>query len=438
MAQTAPPNVNSPLPGASSPSPSQNAIPPPVDPTSPTLESPSLSYPSARARFEFEPGRGNAGTKILMVEWEDDPSTRDILGSWTVSWEGKTHVVAAATAENEENSSTTTTERGIEGQEHRLFFMLPPGVSVPRTVTLTLQPENPAAKEVVWRTNPLPAIFPPELSAPGPSSPASKGVLHTLWAKKRLATLRREIEREARANAEGVALAMAERERDWIEATFGVTEQQQQQKQQPAPKPQLSALAVPSADATAATAAGPAVPLSPSSPLSPGGSRLAEKLRGLKIRTGDGGGGGGSQGSGAGPQLVSPEAADVAVPDLAAFRGAARDVLAAKPAQAPDSRRVGPVAPPDMKTRQGAPMGSLTGMVSGAVGSSGGAAGAGAEASNGRRGEAGADEEDEEQEDLFALPLSPRSPDMAKSPFTFTSADTARYVKAKKGQQRVS
>src|ERR1700761_7431256 len=61
----------------------------------PELESPSLSTPQARARFEFEPGKSNDGTKILMVEWEDDDSTQSIRGAWTVSWEGKSHVLPA-------------------------------------------------------------------------------------------------------------------------------------------------------------------------------------------------------------------------------------------------------------------------------------------------------------------------------------------------------
>ena len=36
------------------------------------VESPSLSSSNALARFEFEPGKGKNGTKVLMVEWEED------------------------------------------------------------------------------------------------------------------------------------------------------------------------------------------------------------------------------------------------------------------------------------------------------------------------------------------------------------------------------
>jgi hypothetical protein len=38
--------------------------------------------------FEFEAGKGNDGTKILMIEWEDDDLTRSKTdGSWHVSWD---------------------------------------------------------------------------------------------------------------------------------------------------------------------------------------------------------------------------------------------------------------------------------------------------------------------------------------------------------------
>lgn len=49
---------------------------------------------TALARFEFEAGKGNDGTKILMIEWEDDDdlgrcaASADQGGSWHVAWEG--------------------------------------------------------------------------------------------------------------------------------------------------------------------------------------------------------------------------------------------------------------------------------------------------------------------------------------------------------------
>src|ERR1700712_5362478 len=102
-----------------------------------------LSTPQARARFEFEPGKSNDGTKILMLEWEDDARTQEITGSWTVSWEGKSHVLPA-----EERGGDTKAD-----QTHRLFFLLPPGVSIPTTVTLTLQPleSQKGSEAVVWK-----------------------------------------------------------------------------------------------------------------------------------------------------------------------------------------------------------------------------------------------------------------------------------------------
>lgn len=104
--------------------------------SSPTLASTAL------ARFEFEPGRGNEGTKILMVEWEDE---RQSDADWEIRWEGKT--------------TTLSGRDGIEGKLRRLYFLLPPGVTVPRSVTLA-QDDG-----VEMKTNPLPAIFPPQLGA---------------------------------------------------------------------------------------------------------------------------------------------------------------------------------------------------------------------------------------------------------------------------------
>jgi hypothetical protein len=40
---------------------------------------------------------------------------------------------------------------------------------------------------------------------------------------------------------------------------------------------------------------------------------------------------------------------------------------------------------------------------------------------------------EEDEKGLFALPLSPRSPDMTKSPFSFAKKDTLRYVQGEKG-----
>jgi hypothetical protein len=37
--------------------------------------------------------------------------------------------------------------------------------------------------------------------------------------------------------------------------------------------------------------------------------------------------------------------------------------------------------------------------------------------------------EDETEDELFAVKLSPRSPEMTKSPFSFTAKDTAPWLK---------
>jgi hypothetical protein len=379
----------------------------------PEVESPSLSTPSARARFEFEPGKANAdGTKILMVEWEDDSTTQTLCGSWTVSWEGKSHVLPA----EERRDATSETP---QAQSHRLFFLLPPGANVPATVTLVLRPESASNGEVVWKTNPLPAIFPPGLYDPtvGNSNPRrpSKGVLHTLWAKKRLQTLQTEIDRETREFPEGVGLEMALREKEWIEASFGV---------------QLSDSNNLSAHRLSLKSLDP-VPLSPTGPLSPGGSRLAEKLKGLKIQTGEGdlkrrdSSQASTAGDGRGP--LSPDDEDIAVPSFSAFRGANPAVLAAKPAQRPSSnlkpdttvppvKRVLPTPSPPRQPAGG--VDSIAGLMS-----SGTSAGAGTQ------------EDIEEERELFAMPLSPRSPEMTKSPFSFAKTDTGKYLKDTSAQR---
>jgi hypothetical protein len=107
---------------------------------------PALSSSAALARFEFESGRGNEGTKILMVEWEDDAEDQDRSnnnGDWEVSWEGKTTVLSA--------------RDGAEGKLHRLYFLLPPSVTIPRIVKIA------QVGGKTMQANPLPAIFPAEL-----------------------------------------------------------------------------------------------------------------------------------------------------------------------------------------------------------------------------------------------------------------------------------
>ncbi|KAJ9645168.1 hypothetical protein H2199_003173 [Coniosporium tulheliwenetii] len=363
---------------AAAPSPPPfNPVDTSASPASPAVykdevESPSTSNSNALARFEFEPGRNKDGTKILMVEWEDDDSTRGVRGDWHVNWEGKSR------------STVLRADDQTGNDINRLYFLLPPGASVPAQVTLTHLPageeKGGSGREVVWRTNPLPAIFPPELGASARAQ-GKKGVLHTIWAKKRLQSLQREIETESATNVESVGLTMAVQEKEWIERNFGVTT-----------KP--SSISLPSGT----TGAMAGLPLSPQSPRSPGGGRLMEKLKGLRLGTTDRELGSRAQDDGymGGANPLSPEGSDVAVSSFAAFKGAGPGILAAKPAQRPEVPRTAmmQIPPPSTLAQQ-----------------------------QQRGGQA-----DEKEDDLFALPISPRSPDMSKSPFSFAASDTKKYL----------
>lgn len=218
----------------------------------------SLSF-SALARFEFEPGRANDGTKILMVEWEDDDSgSGSRAGSWRVEWEGKRAVLPADEHDHGNSDGTRKSTR-------RVYFLLPPDVGIPPVVSLAYEPSIASNPAHSLHLNPLPAIFPPELGSAAVSA-GRKGVLHTVWAKKRLQSLEREIRDECRSNVEGIALQMALQEREWIAVNFGVS----------------------SASASAA-AAGYGAGYGEPTPVSPSGSgKLAQKLKGLKLRTAEG------------------------------------------------------------------------------------------------------------------------------------------------------
>jgi len=195
---------------------------------------------SALCRFEFETSKGNEGTKILMVEWEpsslrpDSPSA----GDWEVSWEGKTTFLPAR-------------DREFGGQK-RVYFLLPPGSPIPPLVTIS-RPKGPTIS-----TKPLPAIFPPGLGV-SHGDVGKRGVLHTIWAKKRLSELQDEIQSEMRANGESVGLEMAMQEVNWIRDQFGIGDSRP----------------------TSSTESSK----SPASPRSPTGGRLGEKLKGLRLAT---------------------------------------------------------------------------------------------------------------------------------------------------------
>jgi hypothetical protein len=379
------------------------------------VESPSLSSGNALARFEFEPGRSKDGTKILMVEWEEDSNTANIKDDWEISWDGKRTVLPA---KEQPSARTGGSAAGEDTPVNRLYFLLGPGVSIPTAVKLR------KGANVNWRTNPLPAIFQPELGATARQA-GKKGVLHTIWAKKRLQILRDEIARESADNAEGVGLEIAVAEKEWIEANFGVLA-----------KPTGISL-------NAAQAQGVGVGMgSPTSPRSPGGGRLMDKLKGLKLGTSEkdlsSSGRGGVEDAPHADSYhnpLSPEGSDVAVGSFSSFAALkgmppAASVLAAKAPQAtstttsqPSTRKVVAQSPPDSfaaQRRQRGDIGSLDAVASGSETGFQQSFVAAAPVSN-------ADEEDVDE--LFALPMSPRSPEMAKGPFSFARDDTERYLK---------
>jgi len=142
---------------------------------------------------------------------------------------------------------------GAEGKLHRVYFLIQPGVTIPRIVKVS------QADGKTLQTNPLPAIFPPELGTSATTA-GKLGVLHTVYAKQRLSVLQKEIENEMKTNGEGIGLEMAMQEKQWIEDNFGVG-------------PRV----VHDQDYTASPTS--------ASPKTPGGSRISEKLKGLKLGT---------------------------------------------------------------------------------------------------------------------------------------------------------
>lgn len=169
---------------------------------------------------------------------------------WEVSWPGKSTFLPARDADLDVSSDSP------EAQRRRVFFLLPPDAPVPPTVTITPPGRAPI------KVKPLPAIFPDGFGDAEASRPGSRGVLHTIWAKKRLRELEREMDAELRTNAESVGLEMALAEKQWIIDSFL------------RPPPLNIATAVESGH-------GPATPLTPSSPT----GRLGEKLKGLRLAT---------------------------------------------------------------------------------------------------------------------------------------------------------
>ncbi|KAK1250651.1 hypothetical protein MKX08_010654 [Trichoderma sp. CBMAI-0020] len=313
------------------------------------------------ARFEFS----DRGTKVLMVEWypgaaattasaldsqntnsaadevsrDEASATGDAVDAvdnasaaparvpsspvvdaavWEVSWPGKSTFLPAR--DTDENDA-----------RRRVYFMLPPEAQVPPTVTIA----RPGRASLVLK--PLPAIFPEHFQAE--SGP--RGVLHTIWAKKRLRELELEMEAEMRANAESVGLEMALAEKQWIVDNF---------------------LRAPAAPA-------------PTSPRSPVSGRLGDKLKGLRLATSP-------------ADLVpSPAANTFTTPDsqshmLSPLGG---DIAVSSFSAISRSRPSGPISLDAALSGDTAPLQSSS---------------------------------NDAEDGLFAMPMSPRSPDMIKSPFS--------------------
>lgn len=342
----------------------------------------AVSSAGALARFEFEAGRGNEGTKILMVEWNEDDDSSQSHGDWEVSWEGKRTVLSERDGADDEGS-------------HRLYFLLGPGVTIPPIVKIA------QVGGKTMQTNPLPAIFPPQLGVSARTA-GKKGVLHTLWGKKRLSVLQKEIDQEKISGNEGIGLDLAIQEKEWIEDNFGIGSRYTQDLQD-----------------------------FPSSPRSPGGGRLAEKLKGLKLSTsaGDlsarpsskslvksllcrmliqkGNTKDTTQFPGKPPaNPLSPEMNDVAVSSFALFHSGLSRPPRRAVVQTPPSHIVAQQA----GSQGGSGMTSMTSLDAVADGGF-----SQIEKS-----------EDDLEDDLFAVTLSPRSPEMTKSPFSFSTKDVQR------------
>ncbi|KAJ5676007.1 hypothetical protein N7462_008904 [Penicillium macrosclerotiorum] len=352
---------------------------------------------TALARFEFEAGKGNEGTKILMIEWEDDDITRTASdGSWHVSWAGKTTVLPA----HERPSDNT----------RRFYFLLPPNTTIPPIVTLSYEPKatdtdgTPSAKaRDSLQVNPLPAIFPPELGATGRSA-GKKGVLHTIWAKKRLRVLDEEIRDECRNNVEGVALHMAVQEKEWIEANFGIV-----------PRGLEGIVSSHESSTPAAYPTGPATPVSPIS-----GRKLTDKLRGLKLQTSERDLS--AKDSSNPAHLLSPQSPDVAVSSFSSFRGLANQPSHSMPT--PDtnptptpSSHLNPSTFEPLRTVALHPPESL--QEAQQASGPGGFAPIDSLATANSMSKLTRTPSTESGEGLFAKALSPRSPDLPRSPFSF-------------------
>lgn len=137
------------------------------------VESPGTpSSPNAWARFEFETGCGNEGTKVLVVEWYPTPSSSDgssssSIDDWDVSWGGKVPRARNQVKEADANANSTTL---------RVLVLIEDDVQVPSVVTIA---QRSSGRALLAR--PMPAIYTAALGADVAKASGRRGVLHTQW-----------------------------------------------------------------------------------------------------------------------------------------------------------------------------------------------------------------------------------------------------------------
>ncbi|OHF04335.1 hypothetical protein CORC01_00187 [Colletotrichum orchidophilum] len=324
--------------------------------------------PFALARFEFESGKGNEGTKILMVEWDLSLSPTFSLTTskisappskaWEVSWNGKANYLPSSD--------------DFEGTHKRVYFLLPPGAFVPPIVNITRHDGTTIA------INPLPAIFPPALGA-SELDAGTRGVLHTIWAKKRLSELQEEIDAEMTTNPESVGLEMVLQEQQWIVTYFGIT-------------PKKAAVG------GRTMSASQALP-SPISPQPLVGGRLGKKLEGLKLAT-------------SAADLIAGSAGETPVGGFPTSRLITTDLRLIDKNAHPRPKSFSP-ASSDMVLRSFSSSARETTTENSSLGGS-----ASLDAMLGGSSLHPRQQDQDQEEELFALPMSPRNPEMKRSPFS--------------------
>ncbi|KAG6108981.1 hypothetical protein E4U31_007284 [Claviceps sp. LM219 group G6] len=242
------PDEPSPLP---SPSPSLSSLSSSASPDNSTTSDTTVPTVAGRGARSVTPPSDTAAAESAAAAVSNS-TTRQSTGmeaaGWEVSWPGKSTFLPARETDDEDEDVDEA------GPRRRVYFLLPPEASVPAQVIITPPGRSPIL------VKPLPAIFPSGFNLEaGPC-----GVLHTLWAKKRLLELEREMEAEMRANTESVGLEMAMAEKDWIVANFLEA------------KPPPGSCDGQPCDGVSVVP----VPLR-----SPGPGRLADKLKGLRLGT---------------------------------------------------------------------------------------------------------------------------------------------------------